>query len=86
MPERGSVAEYLGALLNSERYGAQVVAHRTFTPTEPKFAPANPPLPKELEESLSAIGIEHLYSGSLITSLASSRCRYLPCPVGMSLS
>ena len=61
-PERGTVAEYLAALLSSDRYGPQVVAHRSFAPTDSNLAPAYPPLPEALEQALRSIGIDQLYS------------------------
>jgi len=60
--ESGTVAEYLAALTNSDRYGPQIVAQRTFASTEADLAVTNPHLPEALEKVLPTIGIEQLYS------------------------
>lgn len=58
----GSVSEYLSSLLKSERYGPQVVAHRTLPPAKPTFAKVLPPVNPSLIEALQETGIQKLYS------------------------
>lgn len=60
--ERGTVAEYLSSLLNSEQYGPQVVAQRTFPPSEPVFGATDSVLPHALNDVLEKNGIHKLYS------------------------
>lgn len=59
---RGSVAEYLAALMGSERFGPQVVASRRFPPTDKICAPAPPDLSEPVTGLLKKIGIDTLFS------------------------
>ncbi len=60
--ERGTVQEYFSSLMDSERYGPQVVAQRTFPPSEPIFAATDPDLLHTFNEALKKNGIDKLYS------------------------
>ena len=59
---RGTVPEYLLSLLDSDRYGPQVVAQRTFPSSEPVFGTTESGLPHALKEVLEKNGIHKLYS------------------------
>lgn len=59
---QGSVAEYLAALMGSERFGPQVVASRRFPPTDKVYAPAPPGLSEPVTGLLEKIGIDTLFS------------------------
>ncbi|MCL7486643.1 MAG: DEAD/DEAH box helicase [Desulfobulbaceae bacterium] len=56
------VAEYLAALLGSERFGPQVVASRRFPPTEKKCAPAPKGLAGPVLTLLKKLDIDSLFS------------------------
>jgi DEAD/DEAH box helicase domain-containing protein len=56
-----SVAEYLAALMGSERFGPQVVATRRFPPAEKILAPTPPGLAKPITSLLKKIGIDSLF-------------------------
>jgi len=60
--ENGTVAEYISALNSSDRFGPQVVAHRTYPATEPHLAPLPHGLDPVLGELLARISIDRLYS------------------------
>ncbi len=59
-PENGTVDEYIAALKASDRFGPQVVAHRTFAATEAAIASPELLAP-ELRDLLAAMGINGLY-------------------------
>lgn len=61
-PESGSVREYLSSLLESERYGPQVKAHRAFPPAEPAYADNLPDLHPDLIAALGQTSISRLFS------------------------
>ncbi len=56
------VAEYIAALLASERLGRQVCHHRLLPGREAEFAEPRRPWPRAVVEALSARGVERLYS------------------------
>ncbi|GAB4332683.1 MAG: hypothetical protein Kow0089_00720 [Desulfobulbaceae bacterium] len=60
-PPRGSVAEYISALLASERFGPQVAGKRIFPARPLSAAPVPDRLAPALAELLRHRGIEHLY-------------------------
>jgi len=60
--EHESVAEYLAALMGSERFGPQVVDTRHFPPTDKVCSPAPPGLAEPITSLLKKIGISELYS------------------------
>jgi DEAD/DEAH box helicase domain-containing protein len=60
--QEGTVAEYLAAFLESERYGPRIVAHKTLPPVQADFAPSFPALAPELLQALESLGIGSLYS------------------------
>jgi len=64
MPPHDSspVAEYIAALLGSERLGRQVCHHRLLPGREAEFAEPRRPWPKAIREVLAAKGIDALYS------------------------
>ncbi|PKN08800.1 MAG: DEAD/DEAH box helicase [Deltaproteobacteria bacterium HGW-Deltaproteobacteria-8] len=56
------IAEYIAALLASERLGRQVCHHRLVPGHESEFAEPRRPWPKAIREVLAAKGIDALYS------------------------
>jgi DEAD/DEAH box helicase domain-containing protein len=64
MPPHDSspIAEYIAALLASERLGRQVCHHRLVPGHESEFAEPRRPWPKAIREVLAAKGIDALYS------------------------
>jgi len=61
MPDN-PIAEYIAALLASERLGRQVCHHRLVPGREAEFAEPRRPWPKAIREVLAAKGIDALYS------------------------
>jgi len=61
-PSDSPVAEYIAALLASERLGRQVCHHRLLPGREPEFAQPRRPWPAAIRQALSARGIDALYS------------------------
>ncbi|MDP3427621.1 MAG: DEAD/DEAH box helicase, partial [Humidesulfovibrio sp.] len=59
---RTPIAEYIAALLASERLGRQVCHHRLVPGHEAEFAEPRRPWPKAIREVLAAKGIDALYS------------------------
>ena len=57
-----SVSEYLDALKNSEKYGPQVVCHKTFVSEKAKYANFPSQLNGDLTGHLKKLGIHNLYS------------------------
>ncbi|MHB8810540.1 MAG: DEAD/DEAH box helicase [Desulfobulbaceae bacterium] len=60
--EDGSVAEYISALLGSERFGPQVVARKAFAPAGAQFAGLPADLHPALNRMLGEMGIHNVYS------------------------
>jgi len=56
------VAEYVAALLNSDRLGRQVAHHRLLPGREAAYAEPHRPWPKAIREALAARGVERLYA------------------------
>lgn len=61
-PDSGSVAEYVAALLRSERLGSQVVHHRIIPGSPAHFGDPVRPWPPALTRVLKAAGVTRLYS------------------------
>ena len=57
-----SIAEYVAALLDSERLGPQVAHHRFIEGAEARLADPRRPWPPALQSALSLLGIERLYT------------------------
>lgn len=60
--ERGGIAEYVAALLASEKLGPQVTSHITLPPVQAGFASPSRPWPRAVETVLEELGIASLYS------------------------
>ncbi|XPV78005.1 MAG: DEAD/DEAH box helicase [Desulfovibrio sp.] len=58
----GDVEEYISALLEAPRLGAQVACHRVMEGQDAKYGEPVKPLPKTLKQMLTDMGIEQLYS------------------------
>jgi DEAD/DEAH box helicase domain-containing protein len=58
----GKIAEYIDALLASDRFRGQVAHHEVLPPVAARWAEAARPWPPPLAAALKAVGIEHLYS------------------------
>jgi DEAD/DEAH box helicase domain-containing protein len=61
-PPDSPVAEYVAALLASDRLGHQVAHHRLLPGREADYADTRRPWPKAVREALAAKGVERLYS------------------------
>ena len=60
--KQGTIAEYLSALRESDRFGPQVVAHRRLEACDADFGPTLSGLPPEINTLIEKIGIRQLYS------------------------
>ncbi|SBW03973.1 DEAD/DEAH box helicase domain protein [uncultured delta proteobacterium] len=58
----GALADFVGALLASERFGRQVTHHRVMNPTAGEYAETKKPLGTAMRAVLERAGISRLYS------------------------
>ena len=61
-PENGGIAEYIAALMASEKLGSQVTSHTVLPPAGARFSSVTRPWPRAMGNVLEELGIPSLYS------------------------
>ena len=61
-PENGGIAEYISALMASEKLGPQVTSHTILPPAGARFSSVTRPWPRAMGNVLEELGIPSLYS------------------------